>query len=92
MNGYITLTALIVAAIALVAAGIFWLRYRRMEYKKNSSIVQCLLEKDRIERELEHTRIEKRTLEKLLKGRLEETGKSPAPAEGTDELTNTDNI
>jgi|GEM_PF-4815661 len=57
--------------ILIVAVVLLLHRYRSMEKDKNRIIAGRLREQDRIARELEHTRIEKETYEKLLKNKLE---------------------
>ena len=75
MNVYIILLALAVALLSLAAAFAICICCRRMEREKNRSIVLRIREQDRTERELEHARIEKQTLEKVLETALTQTDK-----------------
>jgi len=70
MDNYIIITALTITFLSLVAVGIIYFHYRRMEQKKDRDIILRIREQDRILRELEKTRIERNTLEKILKSEL----------------------
>lgn len=63
----IIIIILIIAALATLAAILLYMRNRRMKRDKEQSIVQCIRQQDRIIRELEHTRIEKETLERVIR-------------------------
>lgn len=84
MNEWIILMILVVAALSLAAIGLVCCRCRQMEREKNRGLVQAVREQDRIARELEHARIEKETLERILETKL------AAPAE-TSAAKNDDN-
>ena len=79
MKDHITLIALVIAALALVAVVIIFIRYRRTLREKDRNIVDGIRKRDRIEAELERTRIEKETLEKALREKLDR----PASRTGT---------
>ena len=85
MNEWIVLTALVVAALSLAAIGLVCCHCRQMEREKNRGLVQAVREQDRIARELEHARIEKETLERILGTKL------AAPAE-TSAAKNEENL
>ena len=70
MDKYIIFASLIITFLSLIAAGISHVHYRRMERKKDRDIILRIREQDRIAKELEQTRIERNTLEKLLKSEL----------------------
>ena len=70
MSAYIILTALIIALLSLTALLAICICCRRMEREKSRSIVLRIREQDRTIKELEHTRIEKQTLEKVLETAL----------------------
>lgn len=72
MQNWILLMALTVAALSLAAAGIVCRCCRKMRRDKDRRIVQVVREQDGILRELEHVRIEKQTLERLLSAELGE--------------------
>ncbi|WP_308573203.1 hypothetical protein [uncultured Sanguibacteroides sp.] len=65
MQERIILLALIVAALSLAAAGIMYFRFRRVVREKNHSLARILYDRDRVERELERSRIEKVLLANL---------------------------
>jgi len=73
MDHYIILAALIITFLSVVAVGVIYFHYRRMEIKKDHDIIMRIREQDRIMRELEKTRIERNTLEKLLKSGLNQS-------------------
>lgn len=62
--------ALVVAALSLAAISLVCCHCRQMEREKNRGLVQAVREQDRIARELEHARIEKETLERVLETKL----------------------
>lgn len=70
MNAYIILTALIIALLSLTAMLAICICCRRMEQEKNHNIVLRIREQDRTAKELEHARIEKQALEKVLETAL----------------------
>lgn len=70
MNEWIILMALVVSALSLAAIGLVCCHCRQMEREKNRGLVQAVREQDRIARELEHARIEKETLERVLETKL----------------------
>ncbi|WP_288237427.1 hypothetical protein [uncultured Alistipes sp.] len=74
MYVYVILLALAVTLLSLTAAFAVCICCRRMEREKNRSIILRIREQDRTAKELEHTRIEKQTLEKVV-----ETALSQAP-------------
>lgn len=79
----IVLTALLVALVAL--AGGIWvcLSCKRMRRELGRSLVIRLREQDRVECELERTRVEKAAIEKILRARLSQ---SPESAESVNPL------
>ena len=79
MSAYIILTALIIALLSLTAMLAICICCRRMEREKNRSIVLRIREQDRTAKELEHTRIEKQTLEKVLEAKLAAPEKTATP-------------
>ena len=70
MDKYIIFASLIITFLSLVAVGITYVHYRRMERKKDRDIILRIREQDKVMKELEQTRIERNTLEKLLKSEL----------------------
>lgn len=81
MNDYALL--LIVSAIAccsLIAILLICLHFRRLRREYNMNIVKQLREQDRLFRELERTRLEKKVMEKVLKINLSETLESSVAA------------
>ena len=82
MNEWIILMALVVAALSLAAIGLVCCHCRQMEREKNRGLVQAVREQDRIARELEHARIEKETLERVLKTTLAQPGEANKPPSG----------
>ena len=70
MDKYIIFASLIITFLSLVAVGVTYVHYRRMEHKKDRDIMLRIREQDKIMKELEQTRIERNTLEKLLKTEL----------------------
>ena len=67
MDNIIIIITIGIAAIAVATAAILYLRYRRLKRDKARSITQCIHQQDRIIRELEHTRTEKETLERVIR-------------------------
>lgn len=76
MNEWIIFLALAVTVLSLVTAGCVCACCQRMEQRKNSGILRAVREQDRLARELEHTRIEKETIEKMLVSKLSKSGES----------------
>lgn len=72
MSNYILLIAWSVAGCSLAAVLLMYLHCRHMKRNCNMMIVEYLREQDRLTKELERTRIEKDTIEKLLKNYLSE--------------------
>lgn len=83
MNEWIILMALVVAALSLAAIGLICCRCRQMEREKNRGLVQAVREQDRIARELEQARIEKKTLERILETKLTATAETSAAKKKT---------
>ena len=73
----ILIITILIAAVALTVAAILFLRYRRVKRKNAHTIVQYLRQQDRIARELEHTRIEKETLERIIINGLDKLTQNP---------------
>lgn len=67
MNNYILLIAWFVAGCSLAAVLLMYWRYRRMVRHYNKDIAKSVHEHDRLTKELEHARIKRDTMEKLLK-------------------------
>ena len=82
MNEWIILMALVVAALSLAAIGLVCCHCRQMEREKNRGLVQAVREQDRIARELEQARIEKETLERVLKTTLAQPSEANEPPSG----------
>lgn len=78
MKEWIILLALAVAALSLVAAGVVCYCCRRMERRKNLGILRAVHEQDRLAKELERARIEKETIERVLRSKLPESGERHA--------------
>lgn len=81
MNDYALL--IIVSAIAccsLIAILLICLHFRQIRREYNMNIVKQLREQDRLSRELERTRLEKKVMEKVLKINLSETLESSVAA------------
>lgn len=84
MYTYILLLALSVALLSLTAAFATCICCRRIKREKNCKIVQRIYEQDRTARELEHIRIEKQTLEKVIRTVLapeDQTARGEEPPE-----------
>lgn len=61
-----------IALLSTVAIGIVCAFCRQAEREKNRSILQALREQDRLARELEHVRIEKEAIERIIGSMLNE--------------------
>jgi hypothetical protein len=73
MNEYIIIVIIVVVGMAMllsVAATAICFRYRRMVERKDRSIMRQIRKQDCLAKELEHSRIENATLDRLLKGML----------------------
>lgn len=79
MNDWIICLALIVAALSSAAVGVVVNCCRRMKQEKNRGLINAIHEQDRLARELEHARIEKEALERVLISKL--SAAEPAEAE-----------
>lgn len=66
MSNYILLIAWSIAVCSLAAVLLKYWRYRHMVQYYNNYIMKYIHEHDLLTKELEHTRIEKVTMEKLL--------------------------
>ncbi|WP_373155455.1 hypothetical protein [Bacteroides cellulosilyticus] len=75
MSDYALLIASVIVCCLLAAVLLMYLHCRRMKRNCNMMIVEYLREHDRLTKELERTRIEKDTIEKLLKTYLSEATK-----------------
>ena len=76
-----------VCILLIAAVVILWVRYRMLERERNCGIFHQIKEQTRLAQELERMRIEKETLEKIVKRRLSETDNqhiSPFEAGHTD--------
>lgn len=78
MHDWIICLALLVAALSSAAVGMVVNCCRRMKQEKTRSLLDAIHEQDRLARELEHARIEKQTLERVLVSKL--SGEEPAVA------------
>ena len=67
MNNYLLLIAWSIAGCSLSGVLLMYLHCRRLKKRCNRYIVKYIRECDRLITELEHTRIEKNTTEKLFK-------------------------
>lgn len=76
MHEWIIILALGVAASATAAVCVVCSCYHRMEREKNCHIVHAIREQERLARQLEHIRIEKETIECLLRSKLPPPGAS----------------
>lgn len=72
MDKYLLFTSIGLAGSVLIIVGMLFFYCRRIEHRCNRSIAKCLREQDYLARELERTRVEKSTLEKLLRMKLSE--------------------
>lgn len=82
MYDWIICLALLVAALSSAAVGMVVSYCRRMKREKTRSLLNAIHEQDRLARELEHARIEKQTLERVLVSKL--TGQESEVAEDAD--------
>lgn len=83
MNEWIIILSLIVALAALATANLAYCRCRKMRREKDCNIVRILHEQDLLIKELEHIRIEKQTIERLLTAKLRGSDKTSAQKETT---------
>jgi len=60
-----------IGGIALLVAVVLYLHYRRIIAWKNRALIDRAIENTRLEQTLKRVQIEKQTLEKLVKGKLE---------------------
>lgn len=67
MNDYLLLIALIITGCSLSGVLLIYLHCRRLKKRYNGYLIKYIRECDRLIMELEHTRIEKDTMEKLFK-------------------------
>ena len=72
MDKYLLFTLIGLAGCMLIVVVTLFFYCRRIERRCNRSIAKCLREQDYLTRELEHTRVEKSTLEQLLRMKLSE--------------------
>lgn len=79
MNEWIIILSLMVALAALTTASLTYCCCRKMQREKNHSIVRILHEQDLLAKELEHIRIEKETIERLLTAKLRKSDETSAP-------------
>lgn len=70
MYDWIILLSLCVAGLCAASIGAVLICCRRMRLEKIRRLADALHEQDRLSRELEHARIEKRTLERVLADKL----------------------
>lgn len=70
MFDYIVLAALVVALVSLIGCIIVCLCCTRLRKEYGRSLVTRIREQDRVTRELERTRVEKQTIEKVLLTKL----------------------
>lgn len=83
MNEWIIILSLIVALAALATANLAYCCCCKIRREKDCSIVRILHEQDLLIKELEHIRIEKQTLERLLTAKLRRSDKTSAQEETT---------
>lgn len=67
VDGSILLLSLGIALCSLIGVFFIYIYSRRIKQKCNSNMMKSIREQDRVTKELERTRIEKETIEKLLK-------------------------
>lgn len=67
MSNYTLLIAWSIAGCSLAAVLLMYWRYRRMVRRHNKYVMKYIREHDLLAKELEYTRIEKNTMEKLIK-------------------------
>lgn len=82
MKEYTCIIALAVILCLLIAICCLYLRFRRIKKTYSSNLIRNIREQDRMARELEQTRLEKETIEKVLEKRLTVTA-GPPPDDGT---------
>lgn len=70
MSNYTLLIAWSVAGCSLAGVLLMYWRYRRKAQEYEKYIVKYIQEQERLKKELERTRIEKDTIEKILKSNL----------------------
>lgn len=81
MNDYaLLITVSAIACCSLIAILLICLHFRQIRREYNMNIVKQLREQDRLSRELERTRLEKKVMEKVLKINLSETLESSVAA------------
>lgn len=66
MNNWILILSLAVALSSLGVFVILYVQYRKMKREKDRSIAEALRKQDRLAKELELTRTENKTLERVL--------------------------
>lgn len=72
MHEWMIILVLGIALLSTVAIGIVCAYCRQAEREKNRSILQALHEQDRLAQELEHVRIEKEAIERIIGSMLNE--------------------
>lgn len=72
MHEWMIILFLGIALLSTVAIGIVCAYCRQAEREKNRSILQALHEQDRLAQELEHVRIEKEAIERIIGSMLNE--------------------
>lgn len=82
MQEWILFIALVVAVAALTAAGVAFVCFREREREKDRGLIRALREQDRLVRELEHLRIEKETVETIIRAILPKWDEPSAPSSG----------
>ncbi|MDL2212814.1 hypothetical protein LJC29_02490 [Bacteroides sp. OttesenSCG-928-N06] len=65
--GTFIIIIILVAALALVAAILLYMRNRQLKKEKECNAIKYIHQQDRMVRELEHTRVEKETLERVIR-------------------------
>ncbi|MEL5894740.1 hypothetical protein AAE250_14750 [Bacteroides sp. GD17] len=83
MKEYIVCIALIIAALSLAALILLSRHYEQAERTYTRTIANQLREQDRMTRKMEHLRIEKETIERILKEQFPEPGQLPEPDSAT---------
>lgn len=79
MQEWILFMALVVAAAALTATGVAFVCFREREREKDRGLIRALREQDRLVRELEHLRIEKQTVENIVRAMLPQWDQPAGP-------------
>lgn len=72
MHEWIIILVLGISLLSTVSIGIVCAYCRQAEQEKNRSILQALHEQDRLAQELEHVRIEKEAIERIIGSMLNE--------------------